>query len=84
MTALLLTNRVCPVCDATGVKVRGPGLQGENHLCINCFMIWYDSGIQNREVLRTESIWRRENDFWPWGDGHPTLKQLEELRHGCP
>lgn len=77
---LLLTRRVCPACDLAESPVRGSGLQGKHQICQNCFMIWYDSGITDSAVLGKESRWRRDNDYWPWGERSPTYDEFKAFR----
>jgi len=55
-----------------------PGVSVER-LCQKCFMVWYDSGIKEANVLAREVRWRKAGDRWPWGDGQVTVAELEAL-----
>ncbi len=65
------------VCDVCGGPTQKPM---KSFGCKNCFMLWYDSGITDSDVLGAESRWRRENDWWPWGKKPgPTFDQIERF-----
>lgn len=55
-----------------------PGAQ-DQRLCQQCFMIWYDAGITEANVLAREARWRKAGGRWPWGAGQATVAQLEAL-----
>ena len=57
-----------------------PGATRKQGLCRNCFMVWYDSGITEADVLAREVRYRKANGVWPFGKiSLLTKEQLAEI-----
>ena len=51
----------------------------DSSFCRNCFMVWYDSGIQYADHLAADCKARKDGGFWPWGAAEMSTAKIAEI-----
>ena len=68
----------CDCCDRRVPYVRGSIWHGASQICLACFLVWYDGGLVEPELIKAFVLAAEANGIWPFTGGDPRMLRVTE------